>query len=76
MQDHITSDPAPDLLEEGRSQGKRITAQSRGTLHHKRGPQNREDRVEVLQLLISGLANGCVYGLIARGFVLIYKAIS
>ena len=74
MQDHITSDPAPDLLEEGRSQGKRITAQSRGTLHHKRGPQNREDRVEVLQLLISGLANGCVYGLIALGFVLIYKA--
>lgn len=28
----------------------------------------------VLQLLISGLANGCVYGLIALGFVLIYKA--
>lgn len=26
------------------------------------------------QLLISGLANGCVYGLIALGFVLIYKA--
>jgi len=30
--------------------------------------------VDVLQLLISGLANGCVYGLIALGFVLIYKA--
>jgi branched-chain amino acid transport system permease protein len=30
--------------------------------------------VEVLQLLISGLANGCVYGLVALGFVLIYKA--
>ena len=27
-----------------------------------------------LQLLVSGLANGCVYGLIALGFVLIYKA--
>ncbi|MEX0349596.1 MAG: branched-chain amino acid ABC transporter permease [Paracoccaceae bacterium] len=27
-----------------------------------------------LQLVISGLANGCVYGLIALGFVLIYKA--
>lgn len=27
-----------------------------------------------LQLLISGIANGCVYGLIALGFVLIYKA--
>ncbi|GGH24870.1 amino acid/amide ABC transporter membrane protein 1, HAAT family [Cribrihabitans marinus] len=30
--------------------------------------------MEILQLLISGLANGCVYGLIALGFVLIYKA--
>jgi branched-chain amino acid transport system permease protein len=30
--------------------------------------------VEVLQLLVSGLANGCVYGLVALGFVLIYKA--
>lgn len=27
-----------------------------------------------LQLAMSGLANGCVYGLIALGFVLIYKA--
>jgi len=27
-----------------------------------------------LQLLVNGLANGCVYGLIALGFVLIYKA--
>lgn len=27
-----------------------------------------------MQLIISGLANGCVYGLIALGFVLIYKA--
>jgi len=30
--------------------------------------------LDALQLLISGLANGCVYGLIAMGFVLIYKA--
>jgi branched-chain amino acid transport system permease protein len=30
--------------------------------------------VDVLQLIVSGLANGCVYGLIAMGFVLIYKA--
>ena len=30
--------------------------------------------MEVLQLLISGLSQGCVYGLIALGFVLIYKA--
>jgi branched-chain amino acid transport system permease protein len=29
---------------------------------------------EVLQLLVSGLATGCVYGLVALGFVLIYKA--
>jgi branched-chain amino acid transport system permease protein len=34
----------------------------------------RRDRVEVLQLLISGTSQGCVYGLIALGFVLIYKA--
>ena len=30
--------------------------------------------MEVLQLLISGLSLGCVYGLIALGLVLIYKA--
>ena len=30
--------------------------------------------MDLLQLLVSGLANGCVYGLIALGFVLIYKA--
>ncbi len=30
--------------------------------------------MEILQLMVSGLANGCVYGLIALGFVLIYKA--
>jgi len=30
--------------------------------------------LEILQLIVSGLANGCVYGLIALGFVLIYKA--
>ena len=30
--------------------------------------------MDILQLIISGLANGCVYGLIALGFVLIYKA--
>ena len=30
--------------------------------------------MDVVQLLVSGLANGCVYGLIALGFVLIYKA--
>lgn len=30
--------------------------------------------MDFLQLFISGLANGCVYGLIALGFVLIYKA--
>ena len=30
--------------------------------------------MELLQLLVSGIAQGCVYGLIALGFVLIYKA--
>lgn len=30
--------------------------------------------MEVLQLLIGGLANGCIYGLVALGFVLIYKS--
>jgi branched-chain amino acid transport system permease protein len=30
--------------------------------------------LDALQLFVSGLANGCVYGLIAMGFVLIYKA--
>jgi branched-chain amino acid transport system permease protein len=30
--------------------------------------------VQILQLVISGIAQGCIYGLIALGFVLIYKA--
>ena len=30
--------------------------------------------MEHIQLIVSGLSNGCVYGLIALGFVLIYKA--
>ena len=30
--------------------------------------------MEIVQLLISGISQGCVYGLIALGFVLIYKA--
>ncbi len=30
--------------------------------------------MQFLQLLISGIAQGCIYGLIALGFVLIYKA--
>ena len=30
--------------------------------------------MEVIQLLVSGISLGCVYGLIALGFVLIYKA--
>jgi len=32
------------------------------------------DTVQVVQLVISGVAQGCIYGLIALGFVLIYKA--
>ncbi len=30
--------------------------------------------MDFIQLIVSGLASGCVYGLIALGFVLIYKA--
>ncbi len=30
--------------------------------------------MEVLQLLVGGIASGCIYGLVALGFVLIYKA--
>ena len=30
--------------------------------------------MQFLQLIISGIAQGCIYGLIALGFVLIYKA--
>jgi len=30
--------------------------------------------VQLAQILISGIAQGCIYGLIALGFVLIYKA--
>lgn len=39
------------------------------------GDVNEETRVlQILQLLVSGIAQGCIYGLIALGFVLIYKA--
>ncbi len=34
----------------------------------------RESNLQFLQLVISGIAQGCIYGLIALGFVLIYKA--
>ena len=30
--------------------------------------------MELIQLLIGGVASGCIYGLVALGFVLIYKA--
>ena len=30
--------------------------------------------MDILQLLVGGVANGCIYGLVALGFVLIYKA--
>jgi branched-chain amino acid transport system permease protein len=36
--------------------------------------RNKRTRVQFLQLVISGIAQGCIYGLIALGFVLIYKA--
>jgi branched-chain amino acid transport system permease protein len=37
------------------------------------GP-TRKPPLQLLQLIISGIAQGCIYGLIAMGFVLIYKA--
>jgi branched-chain amino acid transport system permease protein len=33
-----------------------------------------EDAARLLQLVVNGAASGCIYGLIALGFVLIYKA--
>ena len=33
-----------------------------------------EDAVRLMQLVVNGAAAGCIYGLIALGFVLIYKA--
>ena len=35
---------------------------------------NKDSHLQLLQLLIAGVAQGCIYGLIALGFVLIYKA--
>lgn len=35
---------------------------------------HRGQWVQLAQILISGIAQGCIYGLIALGFVLIYKA--
>lgn len=36
------------------------------------GPRKRV--METIQLLLGGIASGCIYGLVALGFVLIYKA--
>ncbi len=33
-----------------------------------------EDAARILQLVVNGAASGCIYGMIALGFVLIYKA--
>ena len=41
---------------------------------HQHTQQHRGLTLDFLQLLISGIAQGCIYGLIALGFVLIYKA--
>lgn len=38
------------------------------------GPQGSATLEEILQLALNGLAVGCIYGLVALGFVLIYKA--
>ena len=31
--------------------------------------------MDILQLLVGGIANGCIYGLLALGFVLIYNCL-
>jgi branched-chain amino acid transport system permease protein len=41
---------------------------------HKGRPPTVEDAARLLQLVVNGAAAGCIYGLIALGFVLIYKA--
>jgi branched-chain amino acid transport system permease protein len=41
---------------------------------HDRRRNPEVTRLQLLQLLIAGTAQGCIYGLIALGFVLIYKA--
>src|SRR5689334_15722452 len=33
-----------------------------------------EEAARILQLIVNGAASGCIYGLVALGFVLIYKA--
>src|SRR2546430_9894989 len=43
-----------------------------GTPHVRGSVGERVDTV--LQLVLNGLAVGCIYGLVALGFVLIYKA--
>ena len=37
-------------------------------------PRAGNGKLELLQLIVGGIAQGCVYGLVALGFVLIYKA--
>jgi branched-chain amino acid transport system permease protein len=43
-------------------------------LKSKKDNQHGEEQLEVAQLLLGGIASGCIYGLVALGFVLIYKA--
>ena len=44
------------------------------TVKSAKGARVGKRKVELLQLIVGGIAQGCVYGLIALGFVLIYKA--
>jgi branched-chain amino acid transport system permease protein len=38
------------------------------------GASAKEGTLQALQVIVSGISQGCIYGLIALGFVLIYKA--
>ena len=46
----------------------------RGTWRHQTSSSGGTELATFLQLTLNGLAVGCIYGLVALGFVLIYKA--
>jgi branched-chain amino acid transport system permease protein len=51
-----------------------IESKCRGVDPAEGGTTTVEDAARLLQLVVNGAAAGCIYGLIALGFVLIYKA--
>jgi branched-subunit amino acid ABC-type transport system permease component len=47
---------------------------AKGIAEQNHSPEESHRVLQLLQLIISGAAIGCIYALIALGFVLIYKA--